>query len=461
LITFFTFSGPFVPLPKAEKPAILLDNLHLLAQSRFAAFEDFIRTGLEPMARPRRDGAPATAPNKCRLNKILVKNLQPQSRPYLVWDTWQRGLVIQILPSGHRTWYCLYTICSRLRWYRIADASAIDLDAARLLAGRVMFQVAEGKDPAAERMSSRNAESFEDLVVRHRKYSSGKNKSWQQPDRLIRKHVLPYWSKLRAADISRSDVRTMTGRIEAPIVTNQTLAAASAIFSWAIREEFAGVKMNPCTGIERNATKSRERVLSDSEIPQFWTAFDSTGLLESRALRMILLTGQRPGEVTHMRSTDIIDGRWNLPGDPITGWPGTKNGMSHRVWLSAPAQQIIAEMDATGRVFDNMRVSYLAKAMQAICTKLNVERATPHDLRRTFSTTVTALGFGRDGMNRITNHREGGIADVYDQFQYAAENKKIMETVASRIMQLVENDNPDNVLTFKKRFKRKVLHSAE
>ena len=36
--------------------------------------------------------------------------------------------------------------------------------------------------------------------------------------------------------------------------------------------------------------------------------------------------------------------------------------------------------------------------------ELGVERATPHDLRRTFSTTVTGLGFGRDALNRITNH---------------------------------------------------------
>jgi len=60
-------------------------------------------------------------------------------------------------------------------------------------------------------------------------------------------------------------------RIDAPIVANQTLAAASAIFAWAIREQI--VKTNPCSLVERNETKSRERVLSDSEIPKFWKAF--------------------------------------------------------------------------------------------------------------------------------------------------------------------------------------------
>jgi integrase len=152
-----------------------------------------------------------------------------------------------------------------------------------------------------------------------------------------------------------------------------------------------------------------------------------------------------------MRTEHIDANWWTLPGNPVASlqWPGTKNGQSHRVWLPAPAQQILTELDATGRVFDGMRVSYLAKAMQAICTELGVERATPHDLRRTFSTTVTALGFGRDGMNRVTNHREGGIADVYDQHQYSAENQRIMTAVADRIMSLVENGSPNNILTFK------------
>jgi hypothetical protein len=47
--------------------------------------------------------------------------------------------------------------------------------------------------------------------------------------------------------------------------------------------------------------------------------------------------------------------------------------------------------------------------------------------------TVTALGFGRDAMNRIQNHKEGGIASVYDRHHYAEENQRIMEAVAARL----------------------------
>ena len=52
-------------------------------------------------------------------------------------------------------------------------------------------------------------------------------------------------------------------------------------------------------------------------------------------------------------------------------------------------------------------------------------------------------------MNRIQNHKEGGIASVYDRHAYAAENKRIMEAVATRIMALVNGETADKVVAFR------------
>jgi hypothetical protein len=41
-------------------------------------------------------------------------------------------------------------------------------------------------------------------------------------------------------------------------------------------------------------------------------------------------------------------------------------------------------------------------------------------------------------MNRIQNHREGGIASVYDRHEYAEENRRVMEAVAAHILELAE-----------------------
>jgi integrase len=266
----------------------------------------------------------------------------------------------------------------------------------------------------------------------------------RQAAALVARHLIPKWGKLQATTITRSDVKAVMAKIEAPVLANQVLAAASAIFSWAVKEEL--VDLNPCRGIDRNPTKSRERVLAVSEIPQFWAAFDGAGLVAGTALKTILLCGQRPGEVAHMRREHIKDGWWEMPGEPVPllGWPGTKNGDGHRVWLPIPVQALLAELgDAgnTGFVFGGPRgrsVRGLDTAMREVCKVTGAERATPHDLRRTHGTTIAALGFGRDIMNRIQNHREGGISSVYDRHQYGPEIQHTMESVATHITALAE-----------------------
>jgi integrase len=388
---------------------------------------------------------------KRKLTDIFLKKLQPQTSTFLVWDTHQKGLAVRVQPTGNKAWKCIYPFHGRPRWYHIGNVDAIDLADARKLASRVMFQVAEGKDPAAEKKAERGKGTFAELAARHLEYAKKKNKSWPQAAKLVQRFLIPRWGKLQAADIARSDVKTLMASIDAPIVANQTLAAASAIFAWAIREDL--LKVNPCHKVERNETKARERVLSDSEIPIFWQAFDDAGLVESTALKMVLLTGQRPGEVAHMRREHIVDGWWMMPGEPVPalGWPGTKNGQNHRVWLPKAALALLEQMDGRGFVFAGSRGkpnSRLFEPMADCCEKLQVERATPHDLRRTHGSTVTGLGFGRDAMNRIQNHREGGIASVYDRHGYAEENKRIMEAVASRIMGLVEGKPAQNVIKF-------------
>jgi integrase len=365
------------------------------------------------MSRPKR---PAL---KRRLTELSVRKLKPEAKSYLIWDTLQRGLAIRVQPTGACAWKTIYSYQGRPRWLHLGDAGAIGLANARTLAAEAMLAVARGNDPAAEKRAERGAGAFTELAERYVEgYARKRNKSWRQADALVQRYLLPRWGKLSAATITRADVKAVMAQIEAPILANQVLAAASAIFSWAVREEL--LPANPCKLVARNATRSRERVLSESEIPRFWAAFDDAGLVASSALKTILLTGQRPGEVAHMRREHIVDGWWELPGEPVRalGWPGTKNGESHRIWLPEAAQDIVAELGAAGFVFAGERgglVRNLDAAMRAACAKLGAERATPHDLRRTHGSTVTALGFGRDAMNRVQNHREGGIASVYDR----------------------------------------------
>jgi integrase len=386
---------------------------------------------------------------KRKLFPLTASKLRPEARAYLIWDTVQRGLALQVQPTGYRAYKLIYRYGNRPRWYHIGAADAVGLSDARKIAAELMLEVIRGKDPAAERRTGRQAISFGTLACRYlEEHAKRRNKSWKQAAGLIDRYVLPQWGGIAAATITRSDVRALFGKIAAPIQANQVLAATSAIFTWAIRQEL--LLNNPCRGVERHATASRERVLSDAELPLFWHAFTNAGL-PGVALQFLLLTGQRPGEVAHMRHEHLSDGWWELPGAPdaATKWPGTKNAQTHRVYLAAKVRDLIAKLgcDNSGFVFG--KVWPLDLAMRDVCKELGVSRCTPHDLRRTHGTTITKLGFGRDAMNRIQNHREGGIAGVYDRYQYSEENKRIMEAVATHLMQVIEGRKEDNVVVAK------------
>jgi integrase len=395
-------------------------------------------------------------PNKRNLTELLVRKVRPEASAFNVWDAKERGLVLRVHPSGARAFKAVYSVGGKARWLHLGSIGLAD---ARKMVQQVRLDVAHGKDPAAERRAERNAGTFAELADRYvNEHAKRKNKSWEQADYLVRRYLLPRLGKLNAGSILRKDLRAAIGRIESPTVANQTLAAASAVFSWGMKQEV--VNSNPCKGIERNATKSRERTLSDSEIPQFWAAFDEVSNDNlSRALKTLLLLGQRPGEISHMRHEHVSDRWWTLPGapDPKVGWPGTKNGQTHRVWLPEAVQVMVGHdpgLPSTGFVFAGKRngaAGDLGLAMRDICKRFSIaDKVTPHDLRRTHGSTITRLGFGRAAMNRIQNHKEGGIADVYDRHRYEAENKRVMEAVADHILVLAEGRAAAaNVVRFK------------
>jgi integrase len=382
---------------------------------------------------------PRRPPLKRKLSELLIRRQRPQAKPYLIWDTKQHGLVLRIQPTGHRAYVCVYSYHGRPRWLHLGRADALGLREARQLAAEAMLAVAKGGDPAAH-ARQREHDTFTALAARYvAEHAQHHNKSYRQAAHLVQRWVIPTWGTKPPATITRADLRALlAGR--KPMLANAVLAGISAIFSWAVDQDL--LPANPCRGLRRNPETPRERVLSDSELPKFWRAFDDCGLVASAALKLILLTGQRPGEVCHMRFEHIIDGWWELPGQPQQGWPGTKNAATHRVWLAPAVWAVLADFERMpkGYVLAGPRgapIRSLAAAMQAVCTRVGAPRATPHDLRRTFSSRVTGLGYGREAMNRVTNHKEGGIASVYDRYQYTEENKRIWEAVAAHIMGLV------------------------
>jgi hypothetical protein len=219
-----------------------------------------------------------------------VTKARPADKPYLIWDDVQQGLALLIQPSGYRSFKLIYRHHRRPRWLTLANANAISLADARKEAAKLMLRVIQGEDVAAEKRAKRGAGTFAEMANRYvEEHAKKRNKSWRQGAALVSRYLLPLWGKLSANSITRSDVRAMMAKMsDAPILANQVLACASAVFSWAAKQEL--LANNPCRGVERNTTVSRERVLSDSETAAVlagigWSRFARNGVPRALADR--------------------------------------------------------------------------------------------------------------------------------------------------------------------------------
>jgi integrase len=151
---------------------------------------------------------------------------------------------------------------------------------------------------------------------------------------------------------------------------------------------------------------------------------DSVGI----ALKLILVTGQRSGEVAGMRLSEIEGEWWTLPG------ARTKNGKAHRVPLTPLALELLGRFTSDGdevfpasrRAEGTLLVSSLAHAIQK-SEFLGLRRWTPHDLRRTAATRMASAGVQPHIIDRLLNHTDPSVrARYYDQYLYDAEKRSAL-----------------------------------
>ena len=163
----------------------------------------------------------------------------------------------------------IYSRHGRPRWLHLGDAGAIGLADARTLAAEAMLAVARGKDPAAEKRAERGAGTFAELATRYvERYAKKRNKMLAAGRRA--RAALPAAALGQAAGRRASPAPTSAGRDGphrgARCSPTRSWRRPRAIFSWATKQEI--IARQPLPLVERNATGSRERVLSDSEVPQ-------------------------------------------------------------------------------------------------------------------------------------------------------------------------------------------------
>src|SRR5262249_41803272 len=117
------------------------------------------------------------------------------------------------------------------------------------------------------------------------------------------------------------------------VAAARALTALGGMFAWGVASDL--VETNPTIGTKRpKEPEARDRVLSDDELAAIWRA---TGDGEfGTIVRLLVLTGQRRGEVGGMTWAELDDhGMWTIPRQR------TKNKRAHTLQLPPMALDII------------------------------------------------------------------------------------------------------------------------
>ena len=406
------------------------------------------------------------------LTDAMIRNVQPPADGRLeLQDAACRGLWLRVTTGGAKSFTFRFRDQSNGRSERLSLGRYPDLALrdARQKADALRREIAEGKNPSAHKRSA-SARTFAVLSERYlEEHARRKKRSADADERNLRLHVLPRWADRDYTKIERSHVIELAERIMAadkPILANRVQALISKVFSFAVDADL--VKSNPCTRLSKKGEETaKTRTLTDDEIRLFWAAAirppvsPAVGL----ALRLVLATGCRPGEVAGMARSEleVENGRpigWTIPE------ARSKNGLAHFVPLAPLASQLVSEaLELAGAdsafVFPSHRNDgsveghALAVAMRRLAAALPKSEATkswradpptPHDLRRSCATRLSKSGVPGEDVAAILNHKPTGVTRRhYDLYDRQAEKRRALERWALILAGILE-PAPANVV---------------
>ena len=396
-----------------------------------------------------------------------VENIKPGSARREIPDGGCRGLYLVVQPSGRKSWAVRYRHAGKPK--KLTLDRALTLAAARKATADALHELEQGRDPAAQKFearaiaekdsAARAADTVEQwaahFIERYAKKKTRRN-TWRQTAHVLDDIVLPAWRGRVVHDIQRRDIRELTESVaeDRPVMANRALAVLSKFFNWLFDQEV--IAASPCVRVKPpGAEKERERILSDAELKALWLACDEIGEAAGACIKVLLLTGQRRGEVAGMRRGEINGDVWVLPAER------TKNKQRHDVPLSAPVLALIEGMpkiaggDCVFATNGRNSLGNFHRIKRELDTRMNPQ--TPwvlHDLRRTVASGMARLGIRLPTIEKVLNHKGGsfrGIVGVYQRHDFAAEKRDALQRWADHIGAIVRGEPAGKVVSLRAR----------
>ena len=222
-----------------------------------------------------------------KLTAKSVQTVRPGPDRREIPDGLLRGLYLVVQPSGAKSWAVRYRHTGRTRKHTLGSWPAIDLSAARRLAGKALTKAAEGIDPAIEKAMARadSIEAVSELFLARHVRLHCRPRTIAEAERVL-KRLQAAWRARPIASTTRRDVIAFLDHVadtSGPAAANRTKAVVGKLFSWALSRDI--IATSPVAGLPRPAPQvMRERVLNDQELAAIWRAAEQSGWSRMRRL---------------------------------------------------------------------------------------------------------------------------------------------------------------------------------
>lgn len=370
-----------------------------------------------------------------------------------------------------------------------SGSGELTLAAARTKAVEVQGDIREGKVPVAARTPARDRRgpSVREAIDRFMaEYCPDKEVKRPEAYRWqFDKYVVPRFGDWRIAAIGKNDLREFLRSLRDThgLTTSRRVGGlCKRFFRWCAKQDI--IEADPMALVDLPGKEAvRRRTLKDAELKVLWQATDpasNVGELNKAGrpkvhpsmypwgayFRLLLLLGQRRGEVANMRwdAIDLEARTWTLEPEE------TKADRSHIVPLPDPAVEILESLPRLTCQRDgetvlsayvlttrgHASISAFSKAKGWLDTEMERLHGSPipdwriHDLRRTVSTALSSLGVLPHIRRAVLNHALEGVDRVYDQFDFLEPKRQALDLWAKRLGEIGDGKpSGSNVVSLK------------
>lgn len=357
-------------------------------------------------------------PVVCMDQAFVKAALCPEGKSKIDYYTDSRdciGLLLEVRKSGGRTFYFRWRDQrGTQRQFKVGDASAISLNAAKQAVQKLRSKVTLGHNPLDEKKVMRSiptlAELYRDTYL---PFLRTYRRNLQADLSFWKVQVLPRFAHRHLDQITQHDVIQAHREILAsglkPASANRIIIQIRYAFNVAKKAGIPGTEVNPAVGVKLfECNNARERYLTAEETERLRQALDASENPQLKHIVAFLL-------LAGCRKREFLDSQWQDFDLERRVWriPISKNGKARHVPLSDAALTLLGQLPrwkgcsyvvpnpATLKPYGNLFYPWDKARKVAGLPDLRM-----HDLRHSFASNLVNSGRSIFEVSRLLGHSQ-------------------------------------------------------